>query len=73
MTYMLCTSGKHPIYLPGMKSDEYKEKLKTCKFPPLENPLAENFLKRISKIDYTERYSVNEALQHPWITRNHED
>jgi serine/threonine protein kinase len=56
-----------------MKTETYKEKLKRSEFPELPDSFAQNFIKRISRADYNERYSVNEALQHPWITRNFED
>ena len=56
-----------------MSNDEYKKELEQCKFPPLENSLANSFLSRICQNSYADRYSANEALRHPWITRNIED
>ena len=35
--------------------------------------MANNFMRKLAKKNYSERYSVNEALQHPWITRNEYD
>ena len=47
--YIMYT-GKHPLYQEGMTTDEFKEKLNTTPFPPLNHPLAENFILRISQI-----------------------
>lgn len=56
-----------------MKSEDFKNKLKNEEFPKLGDPLAQNFLEKVSKKEYEERYNVNEALKHPWITRNKDD
>ena len=65
--------GKHPIFKEGMSSEEYKLQLNHFIFPSLDDPLANNFIQRISQHSYADRYSANEALRHPWITRNKED
>jgi hypothetical protein len=57
--YMLFSGGRHPIYREGMGSEEFKERLKGCSFPKIGSSLACNFLTNISKLEYTERYSVN--------------
>lgn len=35
--------------------------------------MAQDFFNRISKIEANERYTTQEALRHPWLTRNFED
>lgn len=47
--FMLFNDGRHPYYYPGMKTDEFKLKLKNDTFPPLNHPLAQNFMEKISK------------------------
>lgn len=71
--FMLFNEGRHPYYYPGMKTDEFKLKLRTESFPQLPHALAQNFMEKISKREYEERYNVNDALRHPWITRNNDD
>jgi hypothetical protein len=46
---MMFNQGKHPFYTPGMKSEDFKHKLKNEEFPPLSDPLAHNFLLKVSK------------------------
>jgi hypothetical protein len=65
--------GSHPFYTAGMKVEEFKLKLKHSEIPPIAHVLAQNFMNKISKREYEERYNVNEALKHPWITRNKDD
>jgi serine/threonine protein kinase len=71
--FMMFNEGRHPFYVLGMRAEDFKVKLRTEGFPPLAEPLAQDFIERISKKEYEERYNVNEALKHPWITRNKDD
>ena len=57
--FMMLNHGKHPIYQSKMDVEEYKKLLKTCKFPPLKDELAQNFIQKIAKREYSERYSVS--------------
>jgi calcium/calmodulin-dependent protein kinase I len=56
-----------------MSTNEFKACLQRDLFPLIAHGLAQNFLQRLSKKDYDQRYSVGEALKHPWITRNLDD
>jgi serine/threonine protein kinase len=47
--FMMFNEGRHPFYYPGMKTDEFKLKLKNDSFPPLSNVMAQNFMEKISK------------------------
>ena len=42
-----------------MKSEDFKNKLKNEEFPKLGDALAQNFLEKVSKKEYEERYNVN--------------
>jgi serine/threonine protein kinase len=44
ITYMMFNEGSHPFYVPGMKTEEFKVKLKTNSFLPLSHALAQNFI-----------------------------
>jgi len=35
--------------------------------------MAQDFFTRISKIESAERYTTQEALKHPWLTRKFDD
>jgi calcium/calmodulin-dependent protein kinase I len=37
------------------------------------NPLAKDLIQKLTTIEPIERYSVGQALIHPWITRNFMD
>jgi len=71
--FNMFNEGNHPFYTPGMKVDDFKMKLRHSEIPPIPHVLAQNFMNKISKREYEERYNVNEALKHPWITRNKDD
>jgi serine/threonine protein kinase len=69
-------NGKHPIWNNKMTTDEYSALMaKKVELPPLKGAtkLAQDFYSKISKFDPHERYSVQEGLKHPWITRNFQD
>lgn len=71
--YMIFNEGRHPFYHPGMRTEEFKLRLKNDEFPALSHALAQSLLEKLSKKEYEERYNVNDALKHPWITRNEAD
>lgn len=73
ITFMLFNRGNHPFYKAGMSTNEFKTCLQRDSFPQIGHGLAQSFLDRLSKKDYEQRYSVGEALKHPWITRNLDD
>lgn len=70
ITYMLVT-GRHPIYRQGETIASYIQKLNQSNWEFTEEftELAKDFFLRLVKIDPLERYTGEEALQHPWITR----
>ena len=49
IAYQLFNRGAHPFHLPGMKVEDFKMRLKTQPFPPLKDPMAQNFIEKISK------------------------
>ncbi len=71
--HMLLTGGKHPIYERKVDTVEtYKAKLKKTKeftLPKTFSALANNLFSRLTMFNSSQRYSVEEALNHPWITR----
>ena len=71
--YMLLTGGKHPLYDPRVHDTEtYKEQLlqvEQFEFPGHFPFLTKNLFNRLTHFSVTQRYTVTEALKHPWITR----
>ena len=71
--YMLLTGGKHPLYDPSVHNTEtYKEQLLAVEkfsFPNHFPFLTKNLFNRLTHFSVTQRYTVTEALKHPWITR----
>ena len=76
LMYMLLNKGEHPFYCKGDKKEEFIKKLKSAKELKYNNKIsymARNLLKKLLEPDPLKRYKANEALKHPWITRNADD
>lgn len=76
--YQLLEMGKHPFYEKGEK--DFGAKLMNIETKPIKwkfgskfSELAKDFFLKLCAYPYTIRYDANEALQHPWITRNADD
>lgn len=70
--YMLLTGGKHPLYTEKDTAETFKNRLANCReltFPPELSGLARNLFMRLTKRNSSQRYSLENALNHPWITR----
>ena len=71
--YMLLTGGMHPLFdFQNDNSESYKQKLSklsklTC--PQQFSDLAKNIFMKLTKFNIAQRYSAQDALKHPWITR----
>ena len=74
--YQLLSGGQHPLGITQ------RESLKSCQQKlakaresalledtPFLSSIAKKFLERLVMVDRTMRYTVDVALQHPWITR----
>jgi serine/threonine protein kinase len=68
--HMLLT-GKHPLYEPADTTEVYFKKLENFKWQNDEKlpRLARHLFVKITKMAPVERYSAEQALQHPWVTR----
>ena len=76
LMYMLLNKGEHPFYCKGDSKEEFIKKLKSIKELKCYNKIsymAMNLLKKLLEPDPIKRYKANEALKHPWITRNAND
>jgi len=71
--HMLLNGGKHPLYDPLIYNAEtYRTKLLTMDqfdYPGHLSYLTKNLFHRLTQFNLTQRYTVSEALRHPWITR----
>lgn len=70
--YMLLTGGKHPLYNDKDTAETYKHRLANADeltFPSHLSGLAKNLFMRLTKRNSSQRYSLENALNHPWITR----
>jgi len=71
--YMLLTGGQHPLFTSkDFSTERYKRQLlelNQFKFPEHLSSLAANLFHRLTKFNHKMRYTANEALCHPWITR----
>ena len=76
LMYMLLNKGEHPFYHEGDKKADFINNLKSmkklkskCKISYMANHL----LTKLLEPDPIKRYKANDALKHPWITRNPDD
>ena len=71
--HMLLTGGKHPFF--NKKRDDKQSFLKKLaalkKVDECENIswLAQNLIQRLLMVQAHQRYTANDILKHPWITR----
>ena len=76
LMYMLLNKGEHPFYHNGDTKEEFISNLKSIKKLKCKNKISYmglNLLKKLLEPDPLKRYKANDALKHPWITRNPED
>lgn len=65
--------GRHPLYkYGGDNEDTFLEKLKRPKwvFNQKTSILAKDFFLKLCNTSAIERYTCDQALRHPWITRD---
>lgn len=71
--YMLLNNGEHPIYVNGDTKEIYEKKLKNM-IITFKNEnisiIARNLITKLLHMNPFKRYTVNDALKHPWITLN---
>lgn len=68
--YIIIT-GKHPLSTASDTISSYFAKLTDIewKFPNQFSEMAQDLFRRLTRSDPLERYSADQALRHPWITR----
>ncbi|CAK68686.1 unnamed protein product (macronuclear) [Paramecium tetraurelia] len=73
--YMLLNSGQHPFYNKNDTRDQVIKKIMNpiWQLSDHMSPLAKDLIQKLTTIEPIERYSVGQALIHPWITRNFSD
>lgn len=74
--YQLLSGGSHPLGVTNQETiPTFKAKLKKLKESELfehaqfMSKIAKKLLARLVQVDRTLRYTAQDALQHPWITR----
>lgn len=70
ISYILL-AGRHPLFKEGDTLESYWQRLKGAQweFPREFTDLAKEFFLKLVRVNPLERYTAQEALQHPWITR----
>jgi serine/threonine protein kinase len=74
--YNLLSGGGHPLHRKGDTSEIFKAKLQNKEnfyFDPSFSDLAKDLIKKMTDYSPFYRYSIDQALKHPWITRNNDD
>jgi hypothetical protein len=73
LMYMLISGGRHPFYKTGMSLEQYWDVLK--KWPKVNfdnekfSKISQDLITKFLQFETIHRYSVYQALKHPWITR----
>lgn len=69
--YYILNKGMHPIYQKGMSSKIFISKLKDfhCEYKCEISTMAKSLLHKLLEVNPSRRYTVDKALNHPWITR----
>lgn len=65
-------SGKHPLWRNGDDNNSYREKaqnFKKLKYGRRFNKFSQSLIEKLCHPKASLRYTVEQALQHPWITR----
>ena len=76
LMYMLLNNGEHPFYHDKDTKEIFLKNLKEnneLKFKNKISYMAIHLIKKLLEFDPIKRYKANDALNHPWITRNPED
>ena len=76
LMYMLLNDGEHPFYHEKDNKEIFLKNLKEnneLKFKNKISYMAIHLIKKLLEFDPIKRYKANDALNHPWITRNPED
>jgi calcium/calmodulin-dependent protein kinase I len=73
--YNLVSGGRHPLHEKGESTELLKQKLEDrqeFKFDDSFSNLAKDLITKLTPYSPINRYNVDQALKHPWITRSHE-
>lgn len=70
-------TGEHPILKKGEDKQQYRRKIKDFRGLLIDDnkmsPLAKNLIESLCNLKPGNRYRIDQALQHPWITGKHDD
>jgi serine/threonine protein kinase len=72
LMYILISGGRHPFYKSNMSLKQYcdvLEKKPKVTFDDQFSELSKDLISKFLKFQTIQRYSVYQALKHPWITR----
>ena len=75
--FQLLSGGSHPYFITVQETHrEFQKKIKSLTYDDnvlqdcmFLSAISKNLLERLIQVDRTLRYTAQDALQHPWITR----
>lgn len=73
--YNLISGGLHPLHKKGQSFDKLKKKLENQEpfhFTDSFSELAIDLITKMTSYSPVHRYTIDQALKHPWITRSHD-
>ena len=76
LMYMMISGGDHPFYKSGMNGDIYWKILESSaeiKFDDSKfSKISKDLIGKMLNFETIQRYNIDQALKHPWITRINE-
>lgn len=72
--YNLISGGLHPLHKTGKSIEAFQKKMKNEEpfhFTDTFSELARDLITKMTSYSPVHRYTIDQALKHPWITRNH--
>jgi serine/threonine protein kinase len=73
--YNLISGGLHPLHTSGQSFDKFHKKLQNQEpfhFTDAFSELARDLITKMTSYSSVNRYSIDQVLNHPWITRSHD-
>ena len=73
--YNLISGGLHPLHTYGQSFDKFHKKLQNQEpfhFTDAFSELSRDLILKMTSYSPVDRYTIDQALWHPWITRSHD-
>ena len=73
--YNLISGGLHPLHIRGQSFETFQKKLENQEpfhFTNAFSELARDLITKMTSYSPVHRYTIDQVIKHPWITRSHD-